>query len=390
MNKYQTIAFLIVCTTGCSAPRSFVGETGSDSVQQQQKPLPLSRTQSVAQLQVDAASVYGQMIQYFLNEKGKGDASEADSCIRTVYRRLDAVLSFRPGSTELQPAYGNNRDELARVGGELEALAAEAGGKWQSIRITGYASPDGHTARNEELAIGRALRFSNFLSGELAVSHEKIVIAPGVEDWDGLKRIVTESKKPYAAQVTKILEGTADPDARRKALKALEKGNVWKEMEQTVFSRLRRMKLEVVFESEVPAVVASDDAEVVREADLSHLLALFNSRPEELTLEELLTIAPAYRPGTEQFREVYEQAAYRFPDCVEAQLNAGAAALAAGDTGAAHFFLDRVKDNPEAWINQGVLCLMENQAAEAATWFRKALPFHPGKARRNLEVMKQI
>jgi len=107
-------------------------------------------------------------------------------------------------------------------------------------------------------------------------------------------------------------------------------------------------------------------------------------------LDELQTIALVFRPGTEQFREVYEQAAYRFPDCAAAQLNAGAAALAAEDTEAARFFLSRVENDPRAWINLGVLSLMEHDAESASGWFRKALPYKPVLARRNLQLLKNI
>ena len=70
-----------------------------------------------------------------------------------------------------------------------------------------------------------------------------------------------------------------------------------------------------------------------------------------------------------------------------AQLNAGSAALAAGDTESARFFLKRVEGNEHAWINLGVLALMENDPETAAGWFRKALPVKPGLARKNLELM---
>ena len=158
-------------------------------------------------------------------------------------------------------------------------------------------------------------------------------------------------------------------------------------MEQTLFARLRRMELEVVFETKEPIAVKTD-APV--SAGLERLLTRYNNHPEALSLDELLAIAPVFRPGTEQYREIYEQAAYRFPDCAEAQLNAGAAALAVGDTESARFFLQRVEGNEHAWINLGVLSLMENDPEAAFVWFRKALPVKPSLARRNLEMIKEI
>lgn len=381
MDKYQAIILLGVLTMGCSAPRTLVTE------EVQQMRVPLSRMQSVAQLQVDAASVYGQMIEYYLeNEKALGSGTTLPA-MQTVCHRVEAVLSFKPGSTELLPSYSGNRVQLERLSQELAAYTADAGVELQAVRIKGYASPDGTTARNEELAATRALRFSNYLSREQSIPYQKITVDASVEDWEGLKQLVVDASKPYATRVVAVLAQTVDADARRKALKALDKGRVWKDMEQTLFARLRRMELEIVCRSveEVPAIEDKTAPENI--TDLNRLVALFNSRPDQLTLDELLTVAPVFRPGTEQFREVYEQAAYRFPDCIPAQLNAGAAALAAEDTEAARFFLGRVEDDPRAWINLGVLSLMENDTESATAWFRKALPHKPVIARRNLVLM---
>ncbi|WP_075557191.1 hypothetical protein [Parabacteroides timonensis] len=74
-------------------------------------------------------------------------------------------------------------------------------------------------------------------------------------------------------------------------------------------------------------------------ADLDELVARVYSSPKTLSIEELLQVASLYRPGTEQYREVYELAAYRFSDCRVAQLNAMASSLAMGDREAARYFL---------------------------------------------------
>lgn len=385
MNKHQAIALLIVLTTGCSAPRSFTVETGDDETQQKYQ--PLSRTQSVAQLQVDAASVYGQMIEYYEDHAGKVLSEKPSDKWQTISRYLEAALLFKPGNTELSPAYGSNRTELGRLDRELSALLNDGTGRLQAVRITGYASPDGSSRRNEELAVGRALHFRNYLSRKQGIPEQKVIVEQCVEDWNGLARLTAETGKPYAAEVAQVVNGSTDPDSRRKGLKAIGKGRAWKDMEQTLFARLRRMELEVVFETKEPIAV-KNDAPV--SAGLERLLTRYNNHPEALSLDELLAIAPVFRPGTEQYREIYEQAAYRFPDCAKAQLNAGAAALAVGDTESARFFLQRVEGNEHAWINLGVLSLMENDPEAAFVWFRKALPVKPSLARRNLEMIKEI
>lgn len=390
MDKCQAIIMLGSLMMGCSAPRPFIVEE-----EMQLTHVPLSRIQSVAQLQVDAASVYGQMIEYYLeNEKVIGSRT-ARPALQTVSYLVEAVLSFKPGSAELLPSYNDNRVQLERLSRELVDFTSDAGVELQTVRIKGYASPDGTTARNEELAAARAQRFSNYLSREQGIPQEKITVDASVEDWEGLEQYVLDASKPYADRVVAVLAQTVGADARRKALKALDKGRVWKDMEQTLFARLRRMELEIECRS-VDDMPVTEDMPVIEDivpentTDLNRLVTLFNNRSDQLTLNELLAVAPVFRPGTEQFREVYELAAYRFPDCIPAQLNAGAAALAAEDREAARFFLSRVEGDPRAWINLGVLSLLENDTVDAIAWFRKALPYKPVMARRNLNMVWQF
>ncbi|WP_455637430.1 hypothetical protein [Parabacteroides sp.] len=397
MNKRLIIPWIAVMAAGCSAPQAFVAETEG---QEQEQRVSLSRVQTVAQLQVDATSVYGQLIEYVADDNdadGRTTTAPASDAGRkaTRTRRIEAALAFRPGTTRLQPEYGGNSTELARLRTELagwtDAFSSTPGMQLQALRITGYASPDGSTAQNEQLALGRALQFRNYLERELAIPAGRVTVDRCSEDWDGLLRLATEAHKPYAGRLDSVLQSTVQPDARRKALKKLAGGRVWKDMEQSLFARLRRMSLEVVYEEPVPVETAGVlPASGVAAGELPRLLSLLDSDPGRLSLDELLALAPLFRPGTEQFREVYELAAYRFPDCAVAQLNAGAAALAAGDGVAARFFLARVEGDPRAWINTGVLALMEGNRDEAVGWFRKALPVRPRQARRCLEMMEQL
>lgn len=376
------VAALAVLTGGCSAVHTASGEN-RDTIADKQ--VSLVREQIVAQVQVDAETVYRQMIEFFQVPEKSDTASVPEEIIRSEVRRLDASLSFKPGSVELTASYGQNSKELAGLCNDLNALLADRNVTLQSVEVTGYSSPDGNTSKNEELATGRALRLCRYLGKEMRLPENIFVVRQSQEDWDGLKRAVSEARKPYAMRVMALLDSLSQPDARRKALGSLDKGKVWKDMENTLFAGLRRIQVNVVYQlTETGLVDSEENATCI---DFAHLLTAFQKEPERLTLDELLRVALAFRPGTEQYREVYELAAYRFPDCEIAQLNAGAAALSMADTVAARYFLDRVKNNPKAWINLGILSLMENDPANAADWFKKAMPERPRQARLCLGIL---
>ena len=157
------VATLAILTGGCSSIRT-TSQENKDTTPDKQ--VSLVREQAVAQVQVDAETVYRQMIEFF-QEHGQGDAvSVMEEMTRSEMRRLDASLSFKPGSTELILSYGQNGKELARLCGDLNDLLADKNITLQSVEVTGYSSPDGNTLKNEELATGRALRLSRYLGKE--------------------------------------------------------------------------------------------------------------------------------------------------------------------------------------------------------------------------------
>ena len=90
------VATLAILTGGCSSIRT-TSQENKDTTPDKQ--VSLVREQAVAQVQVDAETVYRQMIEFF-QEHGQGDAvSVMEEMTRSEMRRLDASLSFKPGST---------------------------------------------------------------------------------------------------------------------------------------------------------------------------------------------------------------------------------------------------------------------------------------------------
>lgn len=324
------------------------------------------RREEIPQLQLDAQSVYQRMINYF--------TPEAELAPVVSLGQLTAYVDFPAGSVTVSAKYGNNRAELARMKQQLASMIRDSGGKMKSIRLTGFASPDGNTAANEQLAGSRAIQFKNYLQKDMNLNSTLVSIDWAGEDWDGLRRLIAESGKEYKTSALAVLDGTTDPDKRRTQLKALGKGQVYKDIEKTFFSRLRRMQLAVECES-VAAVNNGSD-----------LTELVYSNPEKLNLPDLLRTAGVYRPGTEQYREIYEIAAYTYPSCAVAQLNAAAASLALGDKEQARYFLQQVDSDPRSYNNLGVLALMDGDAEKAAAYFRKSMPQNPRLARENLRL----
>lgn len=340
-------------------------------------PSTLTRQEEIPLMQVDASSVYADMISYVTPDIGV-----AEPVAEVVTEKLTTHIAYPPDGISVDLRYGNNRAEMEKLKERLAQLL-ENGNTLQSIRLTGYASPDGNTGSNERLAGNRAIRFKEYLQKVLRLTDTKVITIDWVgEDWEGLRRQVAASGRAYSQRILAILDKEPAADERRKQIRALDKGAVYKDMEKSFFAPLRRMELDVTLTVPRPAPV-------VLPFDFQLLAGKLEKEPEELTKEELLQLASLYRPGSEQYREVYELAAYRFRDCLVAQLNAAAASLALGDKEAAVYFLQQAGDDPRSWNNRGVLALMENDPEEAVSWFRKAMPQNPRLARRNIRIARQ-
>ncbi|MCD8134777.1 MAG: OmpA family protein [Parabacteroides gordonii] len=115
----------------------------------------ITRSVEVPLLKVDAQSIYARMITYIIPNEELAPKISAE--------RISAYIDFPAGSVSVNPKYGNNCAELAKLEERLMQLLQGDNGDVKNIRITGYASPDGNTKENERLAGNRAIQFKNYL-----------------------------------------------------------------------------------------------------------------------------------------------------------------------------------------------------------------------------------
>lgn len=328
-----------------------------------------TRNITIPLLQIDAQSVYNRMINYIIPDE--------ELVPKVFTQNMSVYIDFPAGGISINPKYGNNRAELTRLEEHLRPLLLSGNGTVTTIRIIGYASPDGNTKENERLAGNRSIQFKGYLQKQFNLPDNGLVTVNWVgEDWDGLKRLISESDKKYRSRVLSIFQLTDDPDSRRKQIRALDNGAVYKDIEKSFFARLRRMELAVEAESQV---IPTDNPRLIEQV---------YSQPEKISLTDFIRTASLYRPGTEQYREVYELAAYTYPSCVVAQLNAAAAALSQGDIESARYFFNQVEGDQRAYNNLGVLALMEGDKKTAAAYFRKYAAQNPRLSRENLKIIE--
>lgn len=285
-------------------------------------------------------------------------------------------IDYPLGSDNILPDYRNNRTELQKLDSLLSPLSAGDYSSMEHIRVCGYASPDGTYIDNERLATSRAGFFASYICSTYGIPHFRLETTSVAEDWEGLSVLLQSEQPPYAATVLSIIQNVGIFNGREKQLMDLRGGEPYRDMLHRFFPRLRRLEVSVRWN--------------IRAVSAGEAYRLIYTHPEWLSLSEMYGAARYYRPGTEQYREVYEIAAYRFPEDVVANINASSAVMLTGDVKSARAYLQRVESDPRSWNNLGVLALMEGKPGEAEEWFRKAVGVEPQKARRNLQRLQRI
>ncbi len=285
-------------------------------------------------------------------------------------------IDYPLGSDNILPDYRNNRTELQKLDSLLSPLSAGDYSSMEHIRVCGYASPDGTYIDNERLATSRAGFFASYICSTYGISRSRLETTSVAEDWEGLSVLLQSEQPPYAAAALSIIQHVGIFNGREKQLMDLRGGEPYRDMLHRFFPRLRRLEVSVRWN--------------IRAVSAGEAYRLIYTHPEWLSLSEMYGAARYYRPGTEQYREVYEIAAYRFPEDVVANINASSAVMLTGDVKSARAYLQRVESDPRSWNNLGVLALMEGKPGEAEEWFRKAVGVEPQKARRNLQRLQRI
>lgn len=301
-----------------------------------------------------------------------------DNRLKSKSRTESATLYFDYplGKDDIYPDYKNNRAEINKIDAILQPLVSEGYADIERIRVRGYASPDGDYKVNEQLAANRSKLFAGYVRDAYGLPRSLFDVSSVAEDWEGLKELLRQGRPPYEQAVLGIISRYGIFSGREKHLMDLQGGVPYKEMLRTYFPRLRR--IEVVVEYRIRTLGAEEAGEMIY------------THPDLLSLSEMYDVARYYRPGTDQYREVYEIAAFHFPDDVVANVNAAAAVMLTGDLQSAWNYLRKAEADPRAWNNLGVLTLMEGDPAGAAVWFRKAVGVEPRKARRNLEIAERM
>jgi hypothetical protein len=287
----------------------------------------------------------------------------------------DIFLDFPLASTDIYPGFGRNPAELEKAEILLGELAGDKDVQVTGVHVTGYASPEGEEDYNFHLAQGRAVALAGFLSAHSGLPASLFRVTPGGEDWDGMLRLLPSGLSAQDAEAVKDILRYDAPGERKQQLKALDGGCLWQSLLDSVFPRLRRVESRIEY--------------TVRGFDIEEALERLRSHPQQLSLNELFLVANTYPQGSADYRHVFETAVRYFPDDPVANLNAAAAALAAGQDRQAATYLKKARRGNAAYYNNvGVLLLRQGKAERGRHFLELAAGRNSQAAKDNLRKLQ--
>ena len=132
---------------------------------------------------------------------------------KTLRLQGRSYVSFLSGSDEVLTDYRNNRTELNHLCHTIDSVSSNPDINIMSIRVTGYASPEGSFVKNDQLASRRTSSLTRYIIDATNISSTLFQTAHVAEDWDGLRTFVDSTAMlANRTALLQIIDSDRDPD----------------------------------------------------------------------------------------------------------------------------------------------------------------------------------
>lgn len=240
----------------------------------------------------------------------------------------------------------------------------------KGIEVSAFASPDGETSKNENLAKDRANSAIKAMinlfkdinknkENKFGKETDQYKIVTTREDWEGFKQMVEKSTIADKDIIIRVLSMYPDPDQRRKEIKNLSK--TYLELAETILPKLRRAEI----------ILLADKKSRTDE----QIKALCTSTPDSLSVEELLYGANLFTDLNTKV-SIYQAAEKKYGNDWRTSNNLGAALIMLNKPKEAEDALKRAlktsNGNPIVYNNLGIIEAKKNNRVAAMDYYNKA------------------
>jgi len=211
-------------------------------------------------------------------------------------------------------------EEMKNINTFIATNLSSSSYEFKGISVSAYASPDGETDKNTNLAKDRAKSASEALMGEFKKNKNKDItfgktkdqyqVGTTEEDWNGFKSLMEQSTMADKDLILRVLTMYSDPIQRRKEIKNLSKTYV--ELADKVLPKLRRAE-----------ITMNVDKKSRTDEQISRLAV---SNPDSLSVEELMYAGPLTTDLNTK-EQIYRAAEKQYPNDWRTSNNLGCVLL---------------------------------------------------------------
>lgn len=287
-----------------------------------------------------------------------------------------AFIDFPVAKYNIIPTFRRNASELDKIKESIEKVAKDGDMSISTVKLTGYASPEGSYALNDRLSRQRTEALRTYLTQNLSTKNMPTFEVNNVaENWDGLVEAVEGSSLAYKNDILSIIKNVSDLDLRERELKKLDNGKVYRELLEYYYPALRKTSYEVKY--------------VIRQFTITEARDLVWTDPSKLSLNEIFSVSRFYDNDSEEYGRLFEIAVEVFPYDHVANINASTSAILSGNFEKAKQHLGNILPHNRDHFyfnNIGIYYLFNEKYDDAIASFNKAIEMGSEDAQANLDM----
>ena len=298
----------------------------------------------------------------------------ADNSQKVREESGSAYLCFEVNKWDIKPDYMTNPVELQKIFNSLNMVKNDSDVTIRKMTIEGYASPEGPNDHNLMLSEKRTEALKNYMN--MMHSAIKIESSGKGENWDGfVKYLTTHPNTPQRDRLLSIARSNRTPDEKEQQMrKEAPEGFLY--VVRNAFPSLRCTNYTVVY--------------TVRPFTIEESERVFETRPVNLSLNEIYRLADKYSSNEEKYYSIIRKASLIYPNDSYINLTMAFLAIKRGAADEAAEYLSKVKACPEKTLNEGIVAYMKGDMGRAMKLVQEAARKGLSQASQQLKEFEKI
>lgn len=295
----------------------------------------------------------------FASAESATPAIASDKFQRIIAEQVDADILFLINQANIRDNQLRTQ-AMTGLNSRISEANQDSRQEIEEINISSYASPDGSYDFNSKLAQKREDSTKAYMNKQLkGVSFGELTADFTPEDWEGFRRLVSESNIQDKDLILSVLSMYKDPEEREREIHNLS--SVFEQLAEEILPQLRYSRIT----AKINVIGKSDD----------EIAAAFAKNPSSLSVDELLYYA-TLTDSADKRAEIYSAAAEAYPTDYRTFNNLGMAQYQLGDFDAARASFAQASrlapQSAEPQMNMGLVSLVEGKYDDAQSRFGSA------------------